>query len=249
MKPIRILAIGNSFSQDAFGLLHAVAEERGLDVETVNLYIGGCSLGHHYRNIYSEEKEYQLYLNGAQTPFKLSIKEALLADDWDIVTFQQVSSKSGDYSTYEPYLSELSSYVKKLAPLAKQYIHAIWAWSDERLSKSALPYSTSAQMTACDNEAYALAARAIGADGYIPATIAMEKLYRKIGDAAYRDGSHASLGVGRYMLALLWFGVIFGREVCGIEYRDFDEEVTEEELLIAESCVKETLAKFTYEKI
>ena len=58
-------------------------------------------------------------------------------DYWDVITFQQASPKSGDFSTYEPFLTELSAYVKKYAPGAKQYIHAIWAWSDARLSLKA----------------------------------------------------------------------------------------------------------------
>lgn len=245
----KILLISNSFGVDATRYFHGICHKANEDVLTACLHIGGCSLSHHYQNMLSEESAYQLYLNGAETPIKLSIKDALLADDWDIVTFQQASGKSGDFSSYEPYLSELSSYVKKLAPFAKQYIHAIWAWSDEKLSKSLLPYSTSAEMSAANIEAYALAARVISADGCIPAAIAMKKLYHKIGDYAYRDGQHASLGVGRYMLGLLWFGVLFNRDVSGIGYCDFDIDVTEDEIAIAERCVKETLSEFTYKKM
>ena len=88
----------------------------------------------------------------------------------------------------------------------------------------------------------------VRADGYIPATIAMEKLYKKIGDGAYRDGSHVSYGIGRYTLGLLWYGVLFDKDVCGIGYRDFDVEMSDEEIEIAERCASETLAEFTYEK-
>ena len=243
----KILLISNSFGVDATRYFYGICRKANENVLTACLYIGGCSLARHYRNMLSEENAYQLYLNGMETPFKISIREALLADDWDIVTFQQVSTKSGDFATYEPYLSELSAYVKRLAPNAKQYIHAAWAWSDDRLSKSSLPYSTSSEMSAADNEAYARAARVIRADGYVPATIAMEKLYRAIGDAAYRDGMHTSLGIGRYMLGLLWFGVIFNRDIDGIGYCDFDVDVSEEEIAIAEACVKETLSEFSYD--
>lgn len=244
----KILLISNSFGVDATRYFYGICRKANKNVLTACLYIGGCSLASHYRNMLSEENAYLLYFNGMQTPFKISIREALLADDWDIVTFQQVSTKSGDFTTYEPYLSELSAYVKKLAPQAKQYIHAIWPWSDARLSNSTLSYSTSEEMAKRDNEAYILAASAINADGYIPATIAMEKLYKKIGDSAYRDGSHASYGVGRYMLGLLWYGVLFDKNVCGIGYRDFDVEMSDEEIEIAERCASETLAEFTYEK-
>jgi hypothetical protein len=76
----------------------------------------------------------------------------------------------------------------------------------------------------------------------------MEKLYNKIGDRAYRDGGHASHGVGRYMLALVWFGTIFGKSIDGIGYRDFDVPVSEEEIGIAEACAREAIEENAYKK-
>ena len=244
----KILLISNSFGVDATRYLYGIARSAGEEVSVSCLFIGGCSLYRHYRNMLSEEVAYSLYFNGIKTPYKLSLKEALLADEWDIVTLQQVSDESGDFSSYEPYLSELSAYVKKLAPGAKQYIHAIWAWSDERLKSKSIPYSTSAEMFAKDHAAYREAAKKIDADGFIPCTAAMEKLYAKIGDAAYRDGGHASHGVGRYMLGLDWFGTIFERNIEGIDYRDFDVPVSEEEFNIAKICAADAIAENSYKK-
>lgn len=246
----KILLISNSFGVDATRYLYGIARKAGEEVSVACLFVGGCSLYRHYRNMLSEEAAYQLHYNGHATPFRLSIKEALLADEWDIVTFQQASPKSGDFSTYEPFLTELSAYVKKYAPGAKQYIHAIWAWSDARLSlKAEAPYKTSAEMFAADHKAYAEAARAINADGFIPCTAAMEKLYSRIGDDTYRDGGHASHGVGRYMLALVWFGTLFGKSVEGIGFRDLDVEVSDEYIEIAERCAAEAIAENTYKKV
>ncbi len=47
---MNILAIGNSFSQDATRYLHAVMQAGGVAGRVVNLYIGGCSLEQHWRN-------------------------------------------------------------------------------------------------------------------------------------------------------------------------------------------------------
>ena len=44
---MNILAIGNSFSQDATTYLHQVAKADGEDITVINLYIGGCSLYKH----------------------------------------------------------------------------------------------------------------------------------------------------------------------------------------------------------
>ena len=239
----KILLIANSFGEDASRYLSRIAKSCGEELKTACLYIGGCSLERHHNNMLSGEAAYELISDGERTDTMISIKDALLLDKWDIVSFQQVSQKSTDFSTYEPYLSELSAYARELAPGAKQYIHAIWAWSDERLAASELPYANSAEMTALDKAAYALAAEAISADGYLPATDAMAKLYAAIGSAAYRDGFHANLGVGRFMLGLLWYGVIFGKSVYDVDYRDFDIEVTEEEIAIAKRCAAEAIAE------
>ena len=41
---MNILAIGNSFSQDAMRYLHKIAKADGVEFECFNIYIGGCSL-------------------------------------------------------------------------------------------------------------------------------------------------------------------------------------------------------------
>ena len=246
----KILVISNSFGTDANRYFYGVCRAGGESVKVVTLYIGGCSLYRHYRNMLSEKDAYTLHVNGMDTGFLVSLKEALLADEWDIVTIQQSSPLSGKYETYSPYLKEIMAYVRKHAPAAKQYIHAIWGWSDEAvMDKKRSCYNTSAEMFAAADAAYKQAARDIAADGYIPSGALMQKLYKTIGDAAYRDGHHASYGVGRYALALVWYMTIFGKDIDGLVYRDFDEPVTEEQLIAAEKCAREAVSENNYKKI
>lgn len=47
MNTLKILAIGNSFSEDATRYLHQLANAAGIDTKIVNLYIGGCPLERH----------------------------------------------------------------------------------------------------------------------------------------------------------------------------------------------------------
>lgn len=109
MTTINILSIGNSFSQDAQRYLHELAKSEGVNIQTVNLYIGGCSLEQHFYNVLEDKKAYLLEMNGySVSGFMVSIKEALLARNWDYVTLQQASHNSFDYETYQPYLTELA---------------------------------------------------------------------------------------------------------------------------------------------
>ena len=98
---MNILSIGNSFSQDAQRYLHQIAKAGGVNLNAFNLYIGGCSLSSHYRNMLSEERAYTLEMNGQSTDFYVSLKEALLNRNWDVVTIQQVSHES-PYGSLRP---------------------------------------------------------------------------------------------------------------------------------------------------
>ena len=51
IEMISVLAIGNSFSEDATHFLHQIAEADNVSMKVVNLYIGGCSLEQHWYNI------------------------------------------------------------------------------------------------------------------------------------------------------------------------------------------------------
>ena len=128
---MNILSIGNSFSQDAQRYLHRIAKADGCTLNTFNLYIGGCPISLHYRNMISEERAYMLEMNGESTGFKVSLKEALLNRDWDFVPVQQASLKSTDYETYQPYLNEIVNYIKRCAPKAKIAIHQTWAYEQD----------------------------------------------------------------------------------------------------------------------
>ena len=226
---MRILSIGNSFSQDAHRYLHRLAKKEGVDLTTVNLYIGGCSLRTHYLNMLDDKIAYDLEFNGETTRVKVSIKQVLESVEWDVVTLQQASGLSGRKESYSPYLEELEKYVKKYCPHAKIFIHETWAYEEdsEKLLNVA-KYNRSEEMYQDVKTAYQNAAKTINADGIIPCGTAMIKA-AAMGLKAHRDTFHASYGAGRYLLALTWYKTLTGKEISQNNFVDFDEPVTEEE--------------------
>ena len=145
---LKILAIGNSFSQDATRYIHEIAAHNGKNIKVVNLYIGGCPLRTHYVNSVDDRKNYSIEFNGVTTGFFASIKEALISDEWDIVTLQQSSNKSFKFETYQPYLDGLVEYIRRLAPKAKIAVHQTWAYeknSDKLINVA--KYDTAMAMT------------------------------------------------------------------------------------------------------
>ena len=240
---MKILAISNSFGVDGTRYLYGVARAAGDKFKVVTLYIGGCSLYRHYRNMLSEEKAYTLYVDGIDTGFKVSLKDALLSDEWDVVTLQQVSAQAGKEKSYHPFLEELSEYAKKLAPAAKQYMYMTWSYPEgsERIINAG--YENRGQMIAAIEKGVTAAAKYINANGIIPALYAMNALYEEKGEETYRDRFHVNLGYARYMLACVWYMALTGKGIEGNTFRDFDVPVSEEDVLLAQKCAEFAIKK------
>lgn len=237
---MNILAIGNSFSQDATRYIHRIARADGFDLKVTNLFIGGCSLERHFRNMHSENEVYGLEFNGEITGFKVTLKDALLNRDWDYITIQQASHFSFDYDTYQPYLTELCTYIRKLCPKAKLLIHQTWSYAQgsvklERTEK----YIDQKDMFIDLENAYNKAAKDIDAEFVIKSGELLQKLLANGIETVHRDSLHLSLGLSRYAVALLWYAMLSGNDVSDNTFCDFDEAVTDEEISIAKKCVKE----------
>lgn len=218
---MNILSIGNSFSTDATRYLHSIARARGQKWNTANLYIGGCSLERHFRNMHTENDAYELQWNGVSTGFYVSLKEALLSRSWDVITVQQVSLFSAFYEAYQPYLNSLTAYIRSLCPKAKLYIHQTWAYEAGSQKLAGVGFATPDEMFAAIEKAYALAAADIHADGIIPSGKLLLALSEHT--PVHRDTYHASLGLGRYAIGLLWYRVLSGESVADDTFCDLDE--------------------------
>ena len=239
---MKILSIGNSFSQDAQRYLHRIAKSTGYELNSYNLYVGGCPLSRHHEIMITGEKAYELEINGETTNEFVSLDDVITKHEWDIITVQQVSNQSPDFATYEPYLTEIVNYVRKCVPKAKIAVHQTWAYEDgsERLTKE-LNYKKHEEMFRDIEIAYNKAYDLIDADFLIPSGKLFETLLANGIEKVHRDTFHARLGLGRYALGLLWYAVLTGRDTENITFNDFDESVTDEEIRIAKESVIKTI--------
>lgn len=236
---INVLSIGNSFSQDAQRYIHYLAKSEGVDIQTANLYIGGCPLEKHFRNMMGDKKEYDLEINGNSTAFKMSISEALLAKSWDYITLQQASGRSFNYDSFVPYITELAEYIRELCPKAKILIHQTWGYETGSDKIKNFGFETYDDMFALVKENYAKAAKEIDADGIIPCGEVMQAAQKNGMEKVHRDTFHAGWGAGRFMLALTWYKYITGNSIDNVKFNMFDAEVTEEEYKIAIKSVND----------
>ena len=243
---MNILAIGNSFSQDATTYLHQVAKADGEDITVINLYIGGCSLERHYKNIMADAPEYDLQFNGVSTKVKVSIRQVLISRKWDYIVTQQCSPECTVYGSYQPYLDKLAEYIHFYAPEAELIIQQTWAYErdSERLN-TLMGYSDPEFMYRDLKDAYDKAAAAVGAR-LIPCGEAFIRLARR-GIVHHRDTFHASRGLGRYTLALTWYETLTGRSAIGNALRKFDEEIDEAGIRAAQECAHEAVEAWKHD--
>ena len=229
---MKVLSIGNSFSNNAQRYLHRLAKHNGVNMRTVNLFIGGCSLQTHYWNMLDDRADYSYFFNGECTGLKVSIRQALRSDSWDVITLQQASPYSPKIATYSPYIEELAAYVRKYCPHAKIILHETWAYAEgsERLING-MHFETAEDMLHDIRESYKKAAELISADGIIPCGEAMLAA-EKAGLCMHQDTAHASNGVGCYLLGLTWLKYLTGADITGDTFNDFDVPVTDEERAI-----------------
>jgi len=220
---IKILAIGNSFSQDAAeSYLDDLAKAEGIRLIIGNLYIGGCSLETHWKNAsgdlpaYSYRKitEGDTVVLAGQT-----LLSALKDEQWDYITFQQASPFSGLSSTYFPFLTNLLRYVKERAtnPHVKFALHQTWAYAANSTHTGFPNYNNNqdfmyhAIVNTVNDVAYQ-----VGIDLIIPVGTAIQNGRSSvIGDHLCRDGYHLSLGTGRYIAACTWYEKLLSRPVIG----------------------------------
>lgn len=238
---LQVLAIGNSFSQDATRYIHQIARAAGDDITVANLYIPGCSLERHYRNMLGNIRDYKLEYNGELTGFFVTIQEALTNRQWDVITLQQASHFSAHKDSYHPYIEELAAYVRKYQPKAKILIHQTWGYENESprlLNVGGFP--TMKEMTDAVCKAYDEAAKSINADGIIESGKMLLWLAENGAERVHRDTYHASHTLGRYALALLWYRALGGENILDNPFDDMDFPTEKWEFDLAKKYVSTT---------
>ena len=225
-KTVRILAIGNSFSQDAVEqYLHELAEAEGISTIIGNMFIGGCSLERHVKNARDNAPAYAYRKIGTdgkkREKGKMSLEAVLADEDGDYVSLQQASPFSGMYETYEASLPELIEYVKaRLPKKTKLMLHQTWAYASTSKHSGFKNYNCN-QLTMYQAIADAVkkAAKANKIKIVIPSGTAIQNARTSfIGDHLNRDGYHLDVKIGRYTAACTWFERIFKHNVVGNPY-------------------------------
>lgn len=223
---VKVLAIGNSFSEDAIEYyLHGLATAAGEEIVIGNLYIGGAELSLHQQNATDNSSSYSYRKINVQgnktTTADVSISTALADENWDYISFQQVSQKSGQYETFIEPLPALYEYVEQQVdnPHTKYLLHQTWAYSENSTHSGFVNYNNDQEtMYKAIVDAYNKAADLIPVHKIVPAGTAIQNARTSyLGDNFNRDGYHLN-EIGRYTAASAWFEILFGESVIDNSY-------------------------------
>lgn len=231
---VRILAIGNSFSQDAVEqYLYELFDADGQKVIIGNLYIGGCRLDTHHSNMQSGAARYayRKVVDGVKTETpNVSLLTGLKDEDWDFVSIQQASGSSGQYDTYTPYLPELLKYIQDNVKSPKLMFHQTWAYASSS-DHGEFPKYDSNQMTMYNAIMSAVSSAMKDNPSIsilIPSGTAIQNARTSyLGDSFNRDGYHLETTYGRYTAACTWYESISGKSVVGNTYAPSTVDETE----------------------
>lgn len=241
-KIVKILAIGNSFSQDAAeSYVDDLAKADGVQLIIANMYIGGCRLETHWKNAERDSAaySYRKIINGDTTVVaKQKLSAAIQDEDWDYITFQQASPYSGLIDSYFPYLTNLLSYTKQHVnnPDVQFAFHQTWAYAADSKQSAFKNYNNDQlKMYQAIMHAVEVAVKNAGIKIVIPSGTAIQNGRTSvIGDNFCRDGYHLSLGVGRFTAACTWYETLLKRNVMKNSF--IPAGVTAEEAKIAKSA-------------
>ena len=229
---LKILTIGNSFSDDTMEYVYKIAKSAGVEnVKLGNLYIGGCSLDTHANNARNNSAAYEYRTNNADgwvTTKNYRMRNALKSEDWDFISLQQVSGSSGIASSYTQ-LDYMINYVKTLCPDAKIVWNMTWAYQQNSTHGSFANYGND-QINMYQEIVSAVRAKIVTNKNIaiiVPNGTAIQNARTSyVGDTLTRDGYHLSTDKGRYIAGLTFFYALTGISIQNISYKPsgVDEE-------------------------
>ena len=218
-KSLKILAMGNSFSNNATEHLYDIAIAEGMtDVTLGRLYIGSCTLQMHAENATGDLPNYTYYKNTIglwEKTEDVTMLHGLLDEDWDIITLQQSSATSGQPASFDGHLETLIDYVNqnKTNPDAKLVWHMTWAYQGDSQQKAFSDYGRSqdrmykaimdtAQEKVLPNAAFT---------ALIPAGTAVQNARTSfMGDTLTEDGYHLNK-MGKLIASYCWYATLTGK--------------------------------------
>lgn len=212
--PLKILAIGNSFTNCATHYLPRLIKYLNADsICVAKLVRNSASLSMHWSSHSNNSPDYEMYYSddGAFVLTDINtIDRALTVMDWDIIVLQQASGIAGDYSTYYPALEYLMQLFRESNPNMKSGWQYTWAYMPGTQHADFYRYDHDPDKM---HEASVAVSDRICEENHIDIRIPSALLVRdlrngfpEVTDGFSYDGVHIDMmGLGGFALSALWY--------------------------------------------
>lgn len=204
---IKILAIGNSYTVDAYTFLPYICKALGVDLTLYFTFLGGSSIETNWNNLQNGTSltTYK-YENGAWLSNQARKLENLIPlYNWDYIVLQQVSTSSTDPTALQPYLANFVDYINDANP------NITVGWLNTPAYAAANGYNDEQRKAMYDSMWELIHSKVMGSGvlAVVPEGTAIENArssttLKVLGTRGLlnRDGLHLDFGIGRYVAAL-----------------------------------------------
>ncbi|MBO5313271.1 MAG: DUF4886 domain-containing protein [Clostridia bacterium] len=240
---LKVLLIGNSFSQDTCYHSYQAAKAMGIeDVKIANLYIGAGSISDHiYRHKQGATATFQQSTSkGGWETTSATLETAVKSDDWDFIVLQQVSSLSGEAYSFES-VNALIDIVEPLCPSARLGWNMTWAYQstfddarfdsydrDQTKMYQAIVSATKSKIATNDR-----------IEIIVPTGTVIQNVRTSyIGDTLTRDGYHLNESLGRQISSLALVHILTGVSIDGVNTTNYNKITDENALVVAVEAIK-----------
>ena len=203
---LRILAIGNSYTEDATTYLDSLVIHAGIDPQRVCLYqaVTASATFETWVNIYTSDSSVTLTRRvGKVKMLEHGTLQELLRQPWNVIVVQQASNQSYVWSSYlylKPFVELITSNC--LNPQACLAFQLVWSHT-----QSEMPYVLQGNIACCQKMI-----RRYGIDVIIPTGTAIQLARSTTLNAPLymtRDRWHLHQGIACYIASCTWFQTLF----------------------------------------
>ena len=234
---LRILAIGNSFTEDAMQYMDAMVKASGIDMSRicVSTLTEGSSNFETWLNKDYENKVFSLNrVTGTAVMQHEGKLRELLHQNWDVIVVQQSSTLSYDWKSFA-YLKGLEEKLLMYCTNPGLCLAFQLVWSHDH---SEMPYVLEGNIACCKKMM-----NRYGIDLIIPTGVAIQNARdTRLNDDMYltRDYWHLNKGMARYIATATWFESLF-KPVFNVTVMDNscqpDGKNAYDDIVLAKQCV------------
>lgn len=242
---LKVLLIGNSFSQDTCYLSYQAAKAMGIEnVKIGNLYIGAGSISDHiYKHKHGATAELQTTTDGKWVKASATLETAVTSDNWDYIIIQQVSPLSGEASSFES-ANALVDIIEPLCPSARLAWNMTWAYqstfNDSRFDRYDRDQGKMYQAIVSATQSKIVTNDRI--EIIVPiGTVIQNVRTSYIGDTLTRDGYHLNEQLGRQISSLALVHALTGVSIDGVNTTNYDKITDEKALVVAIEAIKNAI--------